>query len=553
MPKPTSKTRLAYRAESRRKHVRPNGRVSKGTREASVALMRRLISSIRFDRIRLAATRQLQRDSPHRGERAVTATLPVPAPQKDAKGQFTRPTWGAFIWTPSLSFYIDRVAPTVLIENHKARVYFVIVNFTSNTLTDLSVIATIRPQFFPPGPADITEYQSLYSWHVPILRPGEMTEGVLTFVVPPASQRTTDEPPPNVLTLSLNQVQQPSQEEIDQASAAGHELFGNTTIQLASDSFRFDSGSRYRLAVTSVTIKSTASIINDTVLVAVSGSAYGEIPPDQNENLGDHGGSGVGRIHQIPVSLSGVGYFDSIADGSLDQFVLTYVVANQSDTTTQENLETALNWLSRIAAAVATVATGVAYAPLWAAVEALTEFFNSFTKPCNRVVAQGSESFTSDDLFDITFDEAQVREITPLLPPPEFITKRGGNEGPACGTSDYVIGRTIFRDRTARDFVNLGDQDPSSQDFVLLAFLKYGQTLTLDELVNLTPGNLVSGLDGARWEWRKEYGNGTINKGNFIAPLSPIPFSPSECAVVTLQMLVAGKERGRGFIVIRFK
>jgi hypothetical protein len=452
--------------------------------------------------------------------------------------------WLGFKWHFELAFSIDRLAPQVLIEGRKARVYFTIMNLTPNSFTDLTVTATVRPQFFPHGVDNVTSYAALSDWSIPVLHPFELRQGVLTFVVPPASTREAGEPPPNTLVLSLDQFQQPSQEQLDEANAAGHELYG-WTVSLATESLRFDSGARYRLAVTGIVIKSIASVINDTVAIAVSGSAPGAATPDQSEALGDHGPA----RGQIPVHLQGVGYFDSIADGNSDQFTMSYVVANAGGGS-EEDLKTALDWISRIAAAVATAVTGVVYAPLWAALEGFTEWLNSFIGSCNRLVASAVDTFGSNELWALTYDQAQATETT-ALPPAEYVKKRGEQEMPICGTADYFIDRTIFRDRSAMEFIDLGDFDQNARDYPLVVHLKYGQTLALDGLLNLSPGNLAAGLGASHRLWTKEAGEGTINKGTFIAPTGPA-LGVGEFAVVTLQMLLNGAESGHGFLVIRF-
>src|SRR5262249_35713596 len=152
-----------------------------------------------------------------------------------------------------LSFSVDSIAPQILIEGRKARVYFTIANFTPNTLTDLTVIGTVRPQFFPHGLDNVTSYSALSDWRIPVLEPFEWRQGVITYVVHTASKRDAGEPPPNVLVLSLIQVQQPSRSQLAQANAAGFEIFAES-VTLATDSVRFDSGARYRLAVTGIVI-----------------------------------------------------------------------------------------------------------------------------------------------------------------------------------------------------------------------------------------------------------------------------------------------------------
>src|SRR5207245_4774810 len=143
--------------------------------------------------------------------------------------------------------------------------YFSIWNFTGNPYTDLTVTANVQPQFFPYGVNNVTSYEGLSAWAIPVLVPFQSLSGVLTFVVPPASKREANEQPPNNLVISLDQFQQPTQEQIDQANANGFELFGSS-VNLATHSARFDSGARYRVAMTGVTIRSITSGITDTVV-----------------------------------------------------------------------------------------------------------------------------------------------------------------------------------------------------------------------------------------------------------------------------------------------
>jgi hypothetical protein len=76
--------------------------------------------------------------------------------------------------------------------------------------------------------------------------------------------------------------------------------------------------------------------------------------------------------------------------------------------------------------------------------------------------------------------------------------------------------------------------------------------LALPGLINLTPANLIAGLNSVERQWNVEYGQGVINKETFIAPLGPTAPNPAEFAVVTLTIFIDGKKRGHGFIVIRF-
>jgi hypothetical protein len=542
-----NKSKAARKHDANQCCVSPESR-----RLESTGLMSRLLYSVSFDKLRLAINRREQLVCAPRGE---AASCQAPSVTMYSGGQTQASSqdavWTVPIWTPAVHLFIDRLEPVPLIEGRKARVYFSISNMLLETLTNLSVTAAIVPQYFPHDVDNVTEYPGLLTWQIQSLAPWDFAEGVITFVVPPASERSVGQPPPNILRLTLSQFVAPTQEEIDRAAAAGiFELFGKT-LELASESVRFDSGGRYRLAVTGVSVKSTAAIINDSVLVAVSGSVNGIVPADQHQSLGDHGGSGGGRIVQIPVTLPGVGYFDSVVNGNGDLYTLSYVVANVGNIKDQQNLETALNWISRIAAAVATLSTP-AFAPVWVLLEGFTEFLNSLLRGCNRMVAQDLESFRSQDLFNLTFDQDQHVEHKALLPAKEFVTTRGGDEGLACGTSDYFMSRTLFRDRSGIEFIDLGDQDPILKDFRLIRSLGYGQRLVLEEIINLAPGNLLEGLDVAERKWEIEYGEGTINKGTFIAPAGPTPFS-ARFAVLTLQLLAGGIEKGHGFIVIRFQ
>jgi hypothetical protein len=507
----------------------------------------KLSEAMRLNSVRVGNTRV------KRGPQTSRSTQLLGSAQTAAEPRLALGTiaWLGSQWIqPRVSIFVDRIEPTPLIEGRKARVFFGVSNTTQNTLTNLTVTVRIRPQYFPSDVNNVSEYSGLYFWTVPSLDPWAYREGIITFVVPPASKRTPDEPPPNVLEVVLSQYQEPTADQIAQAAAVGAEIFGSW-VEIVNAGIRFDSGARYRLTVTGISIAHIASLLNDTVFVGVGGDAAGIPAPGQSENLGDNAASP--RLSQIPVRLNGVGYFDSVCDGNNDTYTLSYVVANMGNADTPNNLREALNWISRIAAVIATAFTAGVFAPLWGALDYFTEWLNSFIGSCNRMVAQGLDTFGSWDLFEISYDEFQIREATPL-PPASYSTPRGSDEGRSCKTSYYYVVRSILRDRRGMEFVDLSRDANQFQagPNPLFITLAYGGSVNLDSLVEFTAGNLVLELGTAQRAWAVEYGNGYINKGTLIAPPSSVMGDAGEFCVVTLTLLKNGAEAGNGFIVIRY-
>lgn len=456
-------------------------------------------------------------------------------------------SWIATDWlAPAITIYIDDLRPQTLLEGRIARVHFGVCNTTSEVLSNLSVRAVVRPQFFPSHINNVAQYDGLVVWDLPDLQPWDLREGVVTFEIPPASDRTQDQPPPNEIEVILSQYVEPTSDQIAQAAAMGYEILGSWR-DLGSDKILFDSGSRYRLALTGISIQSIASFETDTVVVGLGGSINGADIVPQSAGLGDHGESRA----QIPVPLNGVGYFTSISAGGDDQYTLTYGVANSGGDSI-DDLREALNWISRIAGAVAVIFTAGATATIWPLLDEATEYFNnSLIRDCNRLIGTGSETFGPKDLFDITWQELQTGASSPL-PPLEWKKPTTNDNSKACGTADYFLVRTVFRDRSGMEFVLL---QPAGSEMIantLVTKVPYGGTLNLDELVTLTPGNLILKIGGDKRMWTIERGEGTINKGTYIAPDGPVPGDIAGFAVINLTLLRQNAISGNGYIVVRY-
>src|SRR5437660_3901605 len=168
--------------------------------------------------------------------------------------------------------YIDNIAPTPLIENRRARVYFTIENVTSQSITGV-VRATIRAKH------SIDPIFGEFLFPMDGLGPEQALDGVISFTCPRADLD-------NKLILEFL---------VKAPVPQGGEDYGATEVA-ASTSMQFDVGARFSVTMQDIIIRDTASHHEDTLLVSIGGSKDGR----QWANsawVGDHNNTDRGGFH----------------------------------------------------------------------------------------------------------------------------------------------------------------------------------------------------------------------------------------------------------------
>jgi hypothetical protein len=388
---------------------------------------------------------------------------------------------------------IDSFVPSPIVENRPALVFFTLWNFTPDA-TSGTVTGEVRPL------KSLTPYASAFVYTISDLAPWSTTCGVLSFRAPRSDVGNT---------MSLDYTTWgPDVAEMPQPTVEAH-----------TDA-NFDVAARYGVTCNRMTIDNTASHWDDTLYMTFNGQ-YADLPPTvEKEFLGDHD-NGTFDLPFVGLGGPGTPSVDSIP-GKSGPAAIAYTAINNGH---QVDVAGILDAISDVGAAVATAAFGAAYAPLSAAADYLNHLFNDYVfKDCDAPVVIGYKTFSSQELYDLTYDPNDVKDHYQGW-------DRQRMQSP-CDASNYNVGWIVRRYRSAVDTPTM------SPAWMQVA---YGQEVGIVARVQ-SNGLPVS------WEWDLIAGSGQVdNFGRYLAPRGRVgcPYG-----VIRATGLVNGIRRYAGYSVI---
>jgi hypothetical protein len=374
-------------------------------------------------------------------------------------------------WT-GLGLSVDGLDPSPIVENRPALAYFTIYNGTFDEQPAGSVSAEILPLH------GINPLSGSTTFSVPKMKPFDIVCGVISFVAPRSDTG-------NTLRLKYS-VPGPLVAEFP------------TENVLATVDHKFAIAGRYRLLANQISISDTASRHEDTLYMALSG-VCGTAMSNEHAFLGDHNNG------TFALEFTGLGPFDSVP-GVSPPAVINYLLINNGHS---DDADKILNDISDASAAAVTLVATILYGPavgaaaglVSTAIDALMHVFHdNLFKDCDCQLINNSQALTSQDLYDKTFDNADLRT--------SFQAWDSQDGTSPCDHWRYKVGWEVVRLRAPSDVAWLSPAYAS---------------VPFSAVVGLTASDSTPGpLGRIGWEWDVVAGSGRVDEsGQFKAPDAP--------------------------------